>query len=140
MNDNNSVNSLSELANSRIYREQIMDHYRNPRNKGHLEEFSFKHTENNPLCGDELEIEVKMDGEEISDIKFSGKGCSISQASASMLTEFVKNKKINEVNELTRDDIIEMLGIPIGPVRVKCAVLALVALKNGIKLFLEKKI
>ena len=117
------------------YREQIMDHYRNPRNKGHLENLSFKHNESNPLCGDELEIEVKLDRETISDIKFSGKGCSISQASASMLTELVKNKKITEVNELTREDIIEMLGIPIGPVRVKCAVLSLVALKNGIKEF-----
>ncbi len=117
------------------YREQIMDHYRNPRNKGHLQDLSFKHTESNPLCGDELEIEVKIDAEKISDIKFSGKGCSISQASASMLTEFVKDKKINEVNELTREDVIEMLGIPIGPVRIKCAMLALVALKNGIKEF-----
>ena len=121
------------------YREQIMDHYRNPRNKGHLDNFSFKHTESNPLCGDELEIEVKVDGGAISDIKFSGKGCSISQASASMLTEFVKNKKITEVNELTREDIIEMLGIPIGPVRVKCAVLSLVALKNGIRELEEVK-
>ena len=128
---------MAESSNSSdsAYREQIMDHYRNPRNKGHLQEFSFKQVENNPLCGDELEIEVKLDGEIISDIKFSGKGCSISQASASMLTEFVKNKKINEVNELTREDIIEMLGIPIGPVRIKCAVLSLVALKNGIREF-----
>lgn len=115
------------------YREQIMDHYRNPRNKGHLENFSFKHSENNPLCGDEIEIEVKLNGDEVEDINFSGKGCSISQASASMLTEFVKHKKINDVNDITREDIIEMLGIPIGPVRIKCAVLALVALKNGLK-------
>lgn len=117
------------------YREQIMDHYRNPRNKGHLQELSFKHTENNPLCGDELEIEVKVNGDTISDIRFSGKGCSISQASASMLTELVKQKKINEINEITREDIMDMLGIPIGPVRVKCAMLSLVALKNGIKEF-----
>lgn len=117
------------------YREQIMDHYRNPRNKGHLENFSFKHSENNPLCGDEIEIDVKLNGDEVEDINFSGKGCSISQASASMLTEFVKHKKIKDVNDITREDIIEMLGIPIGPVRVKCAVLALVALKNGLKEF-----
>lgn len=118
-----------------IYREQIMEHYRNPRNQGHLENFSFKHSENNPLCGDEIQIEAEIKGGIISDIRFSGKGCSISQASASLLTEFVKGKELKKISELTSKDIIEMLGIPIGPVRIKCAMLALVALKNGIKNF-----
>ena len=120
---------------SELYREHILDHYKNPRNFGILKSADIRQREFNPLCGDDLEFNIKLDGNKIEDVRFKGRGCAISQASASMLTEFVKNKKINEVNELTREDIIEMLGIPIGPVRIKCAVLSLVALKNGIKEF-----
>ncbi|MBI4142049.1 SUF system NifU family Fe-S cluster assembly protein [Candidatus Woesearchaeota archaeon] len=115
-----------------LYREQIMDHYKNPRNHGILEPFTFKFFDNNPLCGDEIEVRAFVEGNVIKDVKFTGKGCSISQAAASMLSETVKGKTLSDVQQLTRDDVIEMLGIPIGPVRVKCAVLSLVALKNGI--------
>lgn len=115
-----------------IYREQIMDHFKNPRNFGKLDSCTFKFSDQNPFCGDELEMFVKIDNQKISDIKFCGKGCSISQAAASMLTEFVIGKTLDEVEKMSREDIIQMLGIPIGVVRVKCAVLSLVALKNGI--------
>jgi len=118
-----------------LYREQIMDHYKNPRNHGVLENFSFKSFDNNPLCGDEIEVRAIVEGNVIKDVRFTGKGCSISQAAASMLTETVKGKTLAEVKQLNRDNVIEMLGIPVGPVRVKCAVLSLVALKNGIAEF-----
>ncbi|MBI4141024.1 SUF system NifU family Fe-S cluster assembly protein [Candidatus Woesearchaeota archaeon] len=118
-----------------LYREQIMDHYKNPRNHGVLENFSFKFFDNNPLCGDEIEIRALVEGNVLKDVRFTGKGCSISQAAASMLTEIVKGKTLAEVQQLNRDNVIELLGIPVGPVRVKCAVLSLVALKNGIAEF-----
>ena len=118
-----------------IYREQIMDHYRNPRNQGSLASCSFSCVEQNPFCGDEIKIEAIIENERICDIKFCGKGCSISQAAASMLTEAVKGKSLNDVKELTREKIVEMLAIPVGAVRIKCAVLSLVALKNGITQF-----
>jgi len=118
-----------------LYREQIMDHFKNPRNFGQLDSCSFKFVDQNPFCGDEIEIFVKVENTKIADIKFTGKGCSISQASASMLTEVVKGKTLAEVESMRREDVVEMLGIPIGAVRTKCAVLSLVALKNGIAKF-----
>lgn len=118
-----------------LYREQIMDHFRNPRNYGVVESCSFKIFENNPLCGDEIEVSAKIEQDKIVEVKFMGKGCSISQAAASLLTEFIKGKSLSDVEVLTRDKIIELLGIPVGPVRVKCAVLSLVALKNGVDKF-----
>lgn len=118
-----------------LYREQIMDHFKNPRNYGVIDQHSFKISENNPLCGDEIEMTGKIEGDKIVDVKFVGKGCSISQAAASMLTDVVKGKTVEEVTALTRDHVIELLGIEIGVVRVKCAVLSLVALKNGIAKF-----
>ncbi|HLD88642.1 MAG TPA: SUF system NifU family Fe-S cluster assembly protein [Candidatus Nanoarchaeia archaeon] len=123
---------------NQIYREQIMEHYRNPQNYGHLDSFSFAQKESNPFCGDEIELEVKLEGDRISDIKFSGSGCSISRASASMLTEFVKGKSLNDVKALKRDDILDLMEMPLGPVRIKCAVISLIALKNGIRIYEEK--
>ncbi len=115
-----------------------MEHYRNPRNYGCLDNRSFKCLESNASCGDEIAIDVKLDNNRIADIRFSGNGCAISRASASMLSEFVKGKPVAEVKALRREDIIKMLGIPIGPVRTKCAMLCLVALKKGISDFEAK--
>ena len=112
-----------------------MGHYRHPHNYGKLESFSFKINDVNPFCGDEIEIFVNVADEKIIEIKFVGKGCSISQAGASMLTDAVKGKTLAAIEKMTRDDVIGLLGIPIGAVRVKCAVLALVALKKGIEKF-----
>lgn len=119
---------------SDMYREQILDHYRNPRNYGELEEPTFTQRGDNPLCGDEIEVEVALDDDgKIAELRFHGKGCAISQASTSMLSERVTGEDPDAILEMDRDDVLDMLGIPISPVRVKCAVLGLVVLKHGIK-------
>jgi nitrogen fixation NifU-like protein len=114
-----------------LYREVILDHYKNPRNHGVLENPDAHAEGKNPLCGDETEIFVKFgsDGATIEDIKFSGRGCAISQAATSMLTEMVKGRQASEVATMTRDDILEEVGIPLTPVRLKCALLGLTTLK-----------
>ena len=119
-----------------MYQENILDHFKNPRNFGKIENASVHHHEYNPLCGDEIEMDLVIDkNKKIADVKFSGHGCAISQASASMLTEQVKGKSIDEVEKLTKENILEMLGIPISPVRLKCALLSLDTLKNSVLIF-----
>jgi len=115
-----------------LYREYILDHYQNPRNYGEMEDPDISHEEYNPLCGDRLVFQLKLNNDRVVDVKFYGEGCAISQASASMLTEVVAGKSVEELKAITKDDILEMLGIPIGPVRMKCALLSLKALKAGI--------
>ena len=119
-----------------IYQENILDHYKRPRNFGKIENASVHHHEKNPLCGDELDIFLAIGKDrKIADVKFSGHGCAISQASASMLTEEIKGKSIDELNSMTKENILKLLGIPISPVRLKCALLSLDTLKNGILIF-----
>jgi nitrogen fixation protein NifU and related proteins len=122
------------MSSADIYRELILDYYRNPRNFGKLEKFDIDARDTNPLCGDEIEIQIRVgEGKEIEDIKFVGKGCAISQASASMLTELAKGKKLDWVREVTKEDIFKMLGNPdLGPSRVKCALLGMKVLKTGV--------
>jgi nitrogen fixation protein NifU and related proteins len=115
-----------------LYREVILDHYKNPRNKGTLEPADFSYEDTNPLCGDEIRIDLRVEGDRVSDIKFSGRGCAISQAAASILTEMVANQPLDEVKALTKDDLLDELGVPIGPARMKCALLGLKVLKAGI--------
>jgi nitrogen fixation NifU-like protein len=116
-----------------FYRENILDHYRNPRNKGQLENPTHTHEEDNPLCGDVIRIDLHVNGEDVIDqVRFDGHGCAISQASASMLTEMLQGKSVEEARGLTKDDILEALGIEIGPVRLKCALLSLKVFKAGI--------
>jgi nitrogen fixation NifU-like protein len=115
-----------------IYREIILDHYRNPRNKGKLPDADVSIHDSNPLCGDEIDIHLKVDGDKIKDVKFEGRGCAISQASASMLTEMVMGKPLTSVKELSKDDILENIGLTsLGPARIKCALLSLKVLKLG---------
>ena len=117
---------------SDIYREIILDHYRNPRNKGRIPDADVSIHDSNPLCGDEIDIHLKVDGDTITDVKFEGRGCAISQASASMLTEMVNGKPLTLVKDLTKDDILENIGLTnLGPARVKCALLSLKVLKLG---------
>ncbi|MGH9173202.1 MAG: Fe-S cluster assembly sulfur transfer protein SufU [Vicinamibacterales bacterium] len=116
---------------SDLYREQILDHYRNPRNQGTLEPHDASFEDTNPLCGDRVRIDLRFDGETISDIRFSGRGCAISQAAASMLTEMVAGQNLQDVRELGKDELLEELGIPISPARLKCALLPLKVLKAG---------
>ena len=117
-----------------IYRELILDYYRNPRNFGKLEKFDIDARDTNPLCGDEIEMQIRVgDGEKIEEVKFVGKGCAISQASASMLTELAKGKPLEWVKELSKEDVFKMLGnSDLGPSRVKCALLGMKVLKTGV--------
>jgi nitrogen fixation NifU-like protein len=117
-----------------MYQENILDHYRNPRNFGELKDPDIEARDNNPLCGDELALYLVLgqDGR-VADVKFSGKGCAISQASASMLTVLLKGKALEEVEKIDQDRILKLLGIPISPVRMKCAMLSLHVLRIGLE-------
>jgi len=115
-----------------LFRDNILDHYRHPRNQGTLERPDITYVDANPLCGDRIRMDIRIADRKIADIRFSGHGCSISQAAASMLCEAVQGKPLEEVKRLTRDDMLEMLGIPLGPVRLKCGLLALKTLKAGV--------
>jgi len=119
-----------------MYQENILDHYKNPRNFGKIENASIHHHEKNPLCGDELDMFLVIDeNKKIADIKVYPTGCAISVASASMLSDEIKGKNIDELKDWTKENILEMLGIPISPVRLKCALLSLDTLKNSILIF-----
>ncbi len=119
-----------------MYQENILDHYKNPHNFGKIENASVHHHEYNPLCGDELEMFLVIDeNKKIVDVKVYPRGCAISVASASMLSEQIKGKNIEELKTMTKEQILEMLGIPISPVRLKCALLSLDTLKNSILIF-----
>ena len=115
-----------------VYRENILDHYKNPRNFGEMDRPDAELKESNPLCGDEIKIQVKIMEGKVADFKFTGKGCAISMASASMLSEVVKGMDVEEIKKMTNNDVVRMLSIPIGPVRIKCATLPLIALKKVI--------
>jgi nitrogen fixation NifU-like protein len=114
-----------------LYREVILDHYKNPRGHGVIEDADAHAEGLNPLCGDEVSIYVQFaeDGETIDEVKFSGRGCAISQASTSMLMEMVKGRTATEISELPKEDLLEEVGIPLTPVRLKCALLGLGVLK-----------
>jgi nitrogen fixation protein NifU and related proteins len=114
-----------------LYREVILDHYKNPRGHGLLEDPDAEAEGQNPLCGDEVSIYVAFgdDGETIDEVKFSGRGCAISQAATSMLTEMVKGRSAAEVASLPKDELLDEIGIPLTPVRLKCALLGLSTLK-----------
>ena len=115
-----------------LYREVILDHYRNPRNKGTLDPADYSYEDTNPLCGDEVRIDVRVADDRVADVKFSGRGCAISQAAASILTEMVQGRPLAEVKALTKDDLLDELGIPVSPARLKCALLGLKVLKPGL--------
>lgn len=118
-----------------LYREHILDHFRNPRNFCQLGSCSIRHKETNPLCGDEVEImiQVEQNGEKIADIKFQGQGCAISMAAASLLTEELHGKTLQDAKSITPERMLELLGIEVGIVRRKCALLSLKAVQEGIK-------
>ncbi|MDL5362779.1 iron-sulfur cluster assembly scaffold protein [Halalkalicoccus sp. NIPERK01] len=122
---------------SDMYREQILDHYKNPRNYGELEDPTFSHVGENPMCGDEISVDVVLegDGETIEYVAFSGDGCAISQASASLLTQKLPGMSLDELAEMDRDDVTEMLGIEISPMRIKCAVLAEKVAQDGAEIY-----
>ncbi len=116
-----------------FYRENILDHYRHPHNKGELAQPTHTHQEDNPLCGDVIRIDLDVNENDVIDqVGFSGEGCAISQASASMLTEMLEGKTLEEAKQLGKEDILAALGIELGPVRLKCALLSLKVLKGAV--------
>jgi nitrogen fixation NifU-like protein len=114
-----------------MYRDYILDHYKNPRNSGELAGATNSYHDTNPLCGDEITMSLLIDDDVVKDVRFQGKGCAISQASASILTEEIKGKPLAEVRAIDRQHILENLGIPISPARIKCALLGLKTLKGA---------
>src|SRR5438067_13795155 len=108
-----------------IYKEEILDHYKNPRNYGQLEDADFRVDADNPLCGDRLHMDLKVEDGVVEDVAFTGRGCAISQASASMLTEEMVGKRLEELAKMTRQDILDNLGIEVSYARMKCALLSL---------------
>jgi nitrogen fixation protein NifU and related proteins len=116
-----------------LYREVIIEHYKNPSHRGHLDPHDISFADNNPLCGDHIQIDLRVDAAgRVADACFDGHGCAISQASADLLVESVIGKPLEEVKKLNKQDILEMLGIELGPVRLKCALLSLKVLKAGV--------
>jgi nitrogen fixation NifU-like protein len=115
-----------------LYREIIIDHYKNPQFRGHLDPNNIQFEDDNPLCGDHIEITLRLDGSKVvTEGRFDGKGCAISQASADLLIESIIGKPLEEVKKLNKQDILDLLGIELGPVRLKCALLSLKVLKAG---------
>lgn len=119
------------MSSDALYREAILDHYKHPRHKGHLENPDIQYHDHNPFCGDELTIELKVEDDKVVDVAFDGRGCAISQATASMLMEEIVGMSMDEVRALDKEYILDLLGIEIGPVRLKCALLSLKVLKAG---------
>ncbi|MDX6546422.1 MAG: nitrogen fixation protein NifU [Gaiellales bacterium] len=112
-----------------FYRENILDHYKNPRNHGHLDHPSAVAEGVNPLCGDELSVELKVEDGIVTDVRYNGRGCAISQASASMLSDVVMGKPLDQLAGISKEDVLEELGIPLSPIRLKCAMLSVGVLK-----------
>ena len=115
-----------------LYREEIMDHYQNPRNFGHVADADVSYHDYNPVCGDDVTMQLKMENGTVKEAMFTGKGCAISQAAASMLTEQIHGKSAKAVVAMTQNDMLETIKINPGPVRIKCALLAMRAMQKGI--------
>lgn len=114
-----------------LYREIILDHYQHPHNHGTLPDADITYEDSNPLCGDRIRMDLKVNNGIVEDVKFSGKGCAISQAAASMLTDEIKGKSLEEIRHIDKQVILDLLGIPLGPTRIKCALLPLKVMKAG---------
>jgi len=126
---------------SSVYSEIILDYYRHPRNKGTLEHAQISAKDSNPLCGDIIEMQLELDkSNSVRDVRFNGQGCAISQASASMLTELVKGKTIDDVRKISKEEILSLIGGQLSAVRLKCALLSLKVLKTGVYNYLGSAI
>jgi len=117
-----------------LYRDFILDHYRNPRNAGMLDQPDASFEDLNPLCGDKIRMDLRIRDGVVEDVKFKGRGCAISQASASLLTESIKGKRIDEIDTIGKENVLENLGISISAARLKCALLGLKVLKQALAL------
>ena len=116
-----------------FYREEILEHYIHPHHYGTMENPDISHVENTPLCGDRIRFDIQLDGDgqTVKDVRFSAVGCAISKASASMLSDMLIGRTLDEIRTLTKEDVLEELGIDLGPVRLKCALLPLKVVKVG---------
>jgi len=114
------------------YREYILEHYRNPRNYGKLDNPDVHAEDSNPLCGDQLGMDLRVEGDLVKEVRFQGRGCAISQSAASMLSEMIEGKTVAEVRALGKEDVLDALGVPISPARTKCAFLSLRVLHRGL--------
>ena len=115
-----------------LYREYILDHYKNPRNFGELEPRDAEFFDRNPLCGDELGVHVRLEGDRLADIRFHGHGCAISQAAASIISDELKGKTVPEIAELDRHFVVDELGIDLSPTRLKCGLLSLKVVQGAL--------
>ena len=116
-----------------LYREVIIEHYKNPSHRGKLDQHDISFADNNTLCGDHIQIDLRVGGDGlVTDARFDGHGCAISQASADLLVESIIGKPLEEVKKLNKESVLELLGIDLGPVRLKCALLSLKVLKAGV--------
>lgn len=122
-----------------LYQQELMDHYKNPRHYGTLPDADVVSDEHNPSCGDSIQMAAKLNQMTVVALAFTGKGCVISQAAASMLAELCLGKTVQEIEQLDAQTMQELVGIPLGPTRLKCALLALQALKQGLKRYAESR-
>ncbi len=123
----------------KLYKERVMDHYHNPRNRGRLENPDFSTGQFNPSCGDSVGFDAHIEDGKLKKLMFTGDGCAVSQAAASMLTESTQGKPIEELLKLDKDFMLKLIGMPLGPMRIRCALLPLQALQQGIKDYNEGK-
>ncbi|GAB4193243.1 MAG: SUF system NifU family Fe-S cluster assembly protein [Roseiflexaceae bacterium] len=121
-----------------LYRELILEHYKHPHNAGTLDQPDISHEEHNPLCGDRIRIDLAVEQGVITDVRFQGRGCAISQAAASLLTDELRGKTLDEARAISKEDLLDLIGIPLekNPVRLKCALLPLKTLKAGVYTYL----
>jgi nitrogen fixation NifU-like protein len=117
-----------------LYKEIVLDHYKNPHNFGTLDPADYTAEDSNPLCGDQVRMDLRVEDGIVTDVKFSGRGCAVSIASASILTDMIKGQPLEEVRAITRDDLLEEIGIPVSPARMKCATLGLTVLNLSLAL------
>jgi nitrogen fixation protein NifU and related proteins len=116
-----------------LYRELIIDRYKNPQYRGLLDPHDISFEDDNPLCGDHIRIDLRINGDNrVSEVAFDGHGCAISQATADLLVESIVGKSLDDIKKINKQDILDMLGIELGPVRLKCALLSLKVLKAGV--------
>lgn len=127
-----------ELAED-MYKEELLEHYRSPHNYGSIANADIRYRDFNPVCGDEIEIFIKVKGGRISEVKFLGKGCAISQAAASILTDNIKGKKLQDAKKTSNEQMLGMIPVKVSHLRIKCGLLALKAVQKGITIYEGKK-